>query len=182
MEPQVIKAYLVGAFHDGTINRYHKTFRFCQKEREWLERLQRMLGKLGFKSWIYKEGKGRNLFALETTAGFLKHSVSPRSFSRPEQKVAYTRGYFDAEGGLPQFMDHWFYIQLSQKNQAELLELRRILEELGIKCGKVHIPSQKVDPNYFRFFIARQSHKDFAKIIGSWHPRKEKILASRMKI
>ena len=34
------EAYLHGAFHDGTSNRFHKTFRFCQKEREWLEKIE----------------------------------------------------------------------------------------------------------------------------------------------
>jgi hypothetical protein len=182
MEPKVIIAYLHGAFHDGTSNRFHKTFRFCQKEREWLERLQDMLQNIGFNSWIYREGKDRNLYILETTAKFLKDDIKPTSFLTLEEKIAYIRGYFDAEGGIPQNIDHWLYIQLSQKNELELIELKILLEEMGIKCGKVHIPSRKVDENYFRFFIARQSHQEFITKINSWHPRKEKIFQLRMKI
>jgi len=58
----------------------------------------------------------------------------------------------------------------------------KILVSFGIHCGKVHNPSHRIDPDYWRFFISRKSHNDFAKIIGSWHPRKEKILEIRMKI
>lgn len=72
------------------------------------------------------------------------------------------------------------YIQFSQKNRQELEQIKIILKKLGIISGKVHNPSQKVDPNYWRFFISRQSHQKFIRIIGSWHPRKEKILASHL--
>ena len=98
------------------------------------------------------------------------------------QRYLSIKGYFDAEGGIPRDSSHWFYIQISQKNRPELEALKNILEELGISCGKIHVPSAKVDHNYYRLFISRKSHKDFAKIIGSWHPRKNKIFRFRMKI
>lgn len=182
MQLELMEAYLHGAFHDGTSNRLHRTFRFCQKEREWLEMLQSMLKENGFNSWIYREGKNRNLYILETTASFLNQKRLPDSFLTSAEKIGYIRGYFDAEGGIPRDTNHWFYIQLSQKNKPELQKLKALLEGLGIGCGKVHIPSHRIDPNYFRFYISRSSHQDFIRIINSWHPRKQKILNSRMKI
>ena len=171
-----------GAFHDGTRNRLHRTFRFCQKEREWLEMLQDMLLKIGDKAWIYKEGKTRNLYALETTASFLKESVTPISLQTSEEKIAYIRGYFDAEGGVPSSATSQFYVQFCQKNQLELTQLKKILDDIGINSGKVHIPSAAVDSHYFRFFVSSSSHKKFIEVINSWHPRKQAILHSRMKI
>ncbi len=123
MQSEIIEAYLHGAFHDGTRNRTHKTFRFCQKEREWLEMIQEMLKNLGIKSWIYKEGKERSLFVLETTAAFLRTKPSPASFKTSAEKISYLRGYFDAEGGIPKDLNHWFYIQLSQKIRKNLSKL-----------------------------------------------------------
>ena len=57
-----------------------------------------------------------------------------------------------------------------------------ILKRLGIKTGKIHNPSKRVDPNYWRMYVLAESHKKFAEIIGSWHPRKISIFRKRMKI
>jgi len=178
---EVIKAYLFGAIHDGTYNQKHKSFRFTQANIDWLKFIKRCLDKLGFKAWIYQEGKNRKVYALETTAPILKSKFNLLESSN-KAKLAYVKGYFDAEGGIPKTIKQWFYIQISQKNKPELQIVKKILEENGIKCGKIHIPSVKIDPNYYRFFVSRQSHKNFAKIIGSWHPRKRKIFKLRMKI
>ena len=178
---EVIKAYLFGAIHDGTFNHKHNSFRFTQANVCWLKFIKECLAKLGFKAWIYQEGRNRKVYALETTASILKSKFDPLK-SSDQAKISYVRGYFDAEGGIPKTIKQWFYIQISQKNKKELQVIIKILEEKGIKCGKIHIPSVKIDPDYYRFFISRQSHKDFAQIIGSWHPRKKKIFQLRMKI
>ena len=70
MNKNVIQAYLLGAIHDGTYNRKHKTYRITQKEKKWLKFIKDCLSNLGYRAWIYKEGKDRNVFALETTAKF----------------------------------------------------------------------------------------------------------------
>jgi len=180
MDDEQIIAYLLGAVHDGTYNQKHKTTRITQANVDWLKFLKNCLSKLGYRSWIYKEGKNRGVYALETTAEIFKSKPDP--IATRNAKIAYAKGYFDAEGGIPQDSSHWFYIQISQKNKPELEKLKSIIEALGINCGKIHVPSVKVDPDYYRFFISRKSHKDFAKIIGSWHPRKNKIFRLRMKI
>lgn len=174
------KSYLLGSLHDATLNK--KTlFRFSQKGTEWLERLQKLFVALGYKSWIYKEGKHRDVYVLETKASFLDFGFNPLELSKKEDRIAYLRGFFDAEGGIPQNQKR-FYIQLVQSDSRKLKMLKIILNSLGIFTGIIHNPSKRVDPFYWRMYILSKSHKCFAKLIGSWHPRKAAILEKRMVI
>ncbi len=180
--PRVTEAYLLGALHDGTYNVRRKTHRFSQADVRWLELLQKCLEDLGYRSWIYKEGRYRTVYVLETSAKFLSIEFDPKYLISDKEKVAYIRGFFDAEGGLPKNPKARFYIQLVQKNQPKLDWIRSTLTNMGISCGVIHIPSKRIDPDYFRFFIATRSHEAFGRKIGSWHPRKQKIFESRVKI
>lgn len=174
-----IIAYLNGAIHDATLNK-GKRIRFAQKEKGWLGILQRLLKVLGYNSWIYKEGQKRNVYVLETLCPKPDFHFDPSEFSAKE-KVAYIRGFFDAEGGIPHNGKR-FYIQLVQKNFQKIFLLRRLLENLGIKSGAIHNPSKRIDPNYWRIFVRTESQKKFAEKIGSHHPIKAKIFRERMKI
>jgi len=51
-----IRAYLQGASRDGTFNRLHNTLRISQADVRWLRVLERLLGRLGKRSWMYREG------------------------------------------------------------------------------------------------------------------------------
>ena len=174
-------AYLQGALHDASLNK-GKRYRFTQKHRKWLEQLSQCLGMLGYRSWIYKEGKTRNVFALETLAPFLDFTFDPLTLHGAREQTGYIRGFFDAEGGLPHYLDARFYIQFVQKNKGKLDALKALLASLGIYTGRVHNPSVHVDPDYWRFYVRAQSHADFARIVGSWHPIKQEILRERMVI
>jgi hypothetical protein len=181
LRSEVARAYLLGASGDGTFNRLHRTFRFAQKEREWLELLGELLRGLGYRGWIYREGRKRQLYVLETSATFL--GEFPRSrFETPAEQVAYVRGYFDAEGGVPRDPRAPLYVQFVQKDRDSLTYARGILEGLGIACGVIHNPSRRVDPDYWRFFVRRNGHQRFISVIGSWHPRKAVCIADRVKI
>ena len=173
-----LEMYLLGAFHDATFNRKHQTIRFSQSNIGWLKILQIILDKLGSKSWIYKEGKQRSVWALETTAKLTKHHLN---LNRKEMMM-YIRGYFDAEGGMPRSKDCFLYFQFSQKDKPDLEKVKVYLESLELKCGLIHNPSKKIDENYWRFFISRDSHKAFMKLIYSFHPRKMRQMDCRMKI
>ena len=175
-----IYAYLHGAMHDATLNK-GKRVRFGQKYPEWLETLKSLLCLVGSNSWIYKEGKDRNLYVLETVCKDLDFNFNPKILSIKGEKIAYIRGFFDAEGGIPH-NNGVFYIQLVQKNLRKMETIKKILTDLGISCGKIHNPSVRVDPDYWRLFISRKSHKEFALIIGSWHPIKAEIFSKRMMI
>ena len=176
-----IEAYFQGALHDASLNK-QKRFRFAQKKREWLEMLSKMLKVLGYNSWIYREGKTRNVYILETLATFLDFRFNPLMLKSLDEQIAYLRGFFDAEGGIPHRLSDRLYIQLVQKNKSKLQKLKKLLISIGIYTGQIHNPSRNVDPDYWRFFILTKSQKDFIKIIGSWHPVKKEIFRQRMVI
>jgi intein/homing endonuclease len=175
-----IIAYLNGALHDASLNK-GKRFRFVQKYVDWLKKLQKLLEEVGYRSWIYKEGKNRNLYVLETLCKELDFTFNPKNVKTDREKIMYLRGFFDAEGGVPRIKGR-FYIQLAQKNYQKILTIKKILMDLGIESGKIHNPSKKVDPDYWRIAILAKYHDVFAKTIYSWHPIKSKIFDERLKI
>lgn len=176
------RAYLLGALHDGTFNRHNQRHRFAQIGTDWLSVLKYYLALTGNTSWIYREGKHRRVYVLETRAKFLDTKFDPRELNSAVEKIAYLRGFFDAEGGIPKNPSARFYIQLVQSDQIKLEKLKQMLMGLGIQSGRIHNPSFRIDPDYFRMFIPRKSQESFLKIIGSWHPRKIKTLQQRVKI
>ena len=178
---EIIKAYFLGALHDGTFSS-NKRFRISQKGTRWLKFLQKLLKEIGYNSWIYKEGKDREVYVLETLADFLDFKFNPERFNKEKEKIAYIRGFFDAEGGIPKNKKARFYIQLVQNNKVKLKKIKKILKDLEIQIGKIHNPSYKINPNYWRMYILADSQKLFVEKIGSWHPRKISVLSKRMVI
>jgi len=167
------KAYLLGALHDATERK--TTYRIAQKSRGYIEFLAKGIGSLDRKAWMYKEGKSRNLYIVEFSKSLLKGT----KIRSRQEKIDYIRGYFDADGGITRDPKVRYYLYFAQKDLGDLEKVRTYLEELGIACGKIHNPSKKVDPDYWRFYIKARSYEDFAKTIGSWHPVKRRFL--RMK-
>lgn len=178
---RIALAYLNGALGDASRNKKSR-IRYVQKYPEWLNTLQQLLKEVGAASWIYQEGKQRSVFALETCCSHLNFACDGERLETQDEKTAYIRGFFDAEGGVPHGATAKFYIQLVQKDRLKIEKLALMLNTLGIRTGKIHNPSVRVDPEYWRVFISTQSHRAFARIIGSHHPIKGPILRTRMKI
>jgi len=170
-----IRAYLLGALRDGTFSRMHGTIRISQGDRRWLFVLRELFSMLGSRSWIYREGR-RDVWVIESSC-----RLGSESFRRTSERIAFVRGYFDAEGGIPRDPRSRFYIQLVQRDHADLGRVRTFLEELGVECGRVHNPSVQVDPEYWRFYVLAESHEDFIRRVGSWHPRKRLLLDLRLQ-
>ncbi len=181
LSERIIKAYLLGALHDGTFSS-NRRFRISQVGTDWLKILQRLFRKLGYNSWIYKEGKYRKVYVLETLANFLSFNFNPLELKTEDEKIGYIKGFFDAEGGIPREERVRFYIQLVQNDREKLEKLKKLLNDLKIKTGKIHNPSEKVDPDYWRMYILADSQYTFLQKINSWYPRKIRILRKRMKI
>ena len=175
-----IKAYLLGALHDATFSS-NRRFRFSQKGTEWLKFLQLLFESIGYRSWIYKEGKTRSVYVLETLAKFLDFKFNPLKLKSKQEKIGYIRGFFDAEGGIPKNGKR-FYIQLVQSNKKKLQQIKKVLKDLEIKTGKIHNPSRRVDPEYWRMYVPVNFQNKFAKVINSWHPKKIKVFRERMMI
>jgi hypothetical protein len=177
-----LEAYLQGALHDATFSALHRTHRFCQSQPSWLEVLAEALSLIGHRSWIYREGKERKLWVLETTARFLSIGFDPISLAGSPNGTSYVRGYFDSDGGMPRMASARLYFQLCQKNRRSLEGVVSILECEKILCGRIHNPSQRVDPDYWRVFIRSSSHRAFMREVSSWHPVKRQQMNNRMKI
>lgn len=181
LSQEIIKAYLFGALHDATFSS-NKRFRFSQKGTEWLKFLQTLFKKLGYNSWLYKEGSQRSVYVLETLASFLDFAFNPLELKNKSEQESYIRGYFDAEGGIPRETQARFYIQLTQSDKEKLRKIKKVLIDLGINTGKIHNPSKAIDPDYWRIYVLRDSQERFVKVIGSWHPRKIATLRKRIVI
>jgi len=179
---KVTIAYLQGILGDASYSKFHKTHRISQNNREWLERIKRLLSEVRDRSWIYKEGRKRNVYVLETTSKKLSMNFDPLTLQTDVEKIAYIRGYFDAEGGVSRDGKVRFYLQFAEKNKSRLEKVKSLLEQLGVACGKIHCPSIIADPNYWRFYVRAKSYDRFINIVGSWHPRKQKIFSNRKKI
>ncbi len=175
--PEECAAYLAGASHDGAYSRLHGTLRISQSTPEWLTVLQAVFRRLGSRSWIYREG-ARHVWVVESTCRI----TAPLDIFGPCERAAYARGYFDAEGGLPWRTDRRFYIQLVQKDRRDLEHLRGCLADLGVRCGRIHNPSGRADPEYWRFYVLTSSHRDFIDLVGSWHPHKRGLLGARTSL
>ena len=172
--PQITKAYLLGVLHDATVRK--TTYRIATKSYDFACVLREGIKTFGKSAWIYKEGKSRNLWIVEFSKSILKDTL----IKFKKDRVDYVRGFFDAEGGIAKEPSVRFYLYLCQKNKEKLLEVKKFLEELGIKTGVIHNPSKRVDPDYWRFYVRSRSYRDFPEVIGSLHPEKLKLL--RMKI
>jgi hypothetical protein len=170
------RAYLHGAAHDATMSRRHRTVRFGQSDERWLAVLRILIGRLGRRSWSYREGRSRRMWVLEASAEVLAGAVA---LSTSEERLAYARGYFDAEGGIPHDPSARFYVQFVQKSRGDIERLREVLEEEDICCGRLHNPSRMRDPDLWRFYVSAAGHLSFATRIGSWHPRKRNLLDVR---
>ena len=179
---QVLQAYLFGAMHDGTIRHADHRFRIAQKGTQWLEVIQKLLADLHYNSWIYREGKTRQVYILESVAPIFRESFDPWKLATALEKQAYLRGFFDAEGGTPQAAKSKKYIQLVQKDKRKIELIKQLLAEIGIATGKIHNPSKAVDPNYWRIFVSLPFLQTFVLTVGSWHPRKRAIFNEWMKI
>jgi len=161
-----LRSYLVGAMHDGTIRR--RTLRISQREEEYVIFVKSLILAKGRRAWTYREGHSRNLYIVEFSKTLLEgHRIRTR-----RETIHYVRGYFDAEGSVASPSASNPYLYFAQKDRLDLEELRSFLGELNVRCGVIHNPSRRVDPDYWRFFVSHGSLARFATVVGSWHPRK----------
>ena len=172
--PPITHAYLLGMLHDATERK--TTYRIATSNFRFANILKKGIENLKKGVWLYKEGKKRNLWIVEFSKNWL---LNEKILTRKE-KTDYIRGYFDSEGGTTRDPNARLYIYFAQKNKIDLMQLKKFIEELNIKCGKIHNPSEKVDSNYWRFYVSAKSYSDFATVINSIHPVKRSILRKKI--
>jgi len=145
---------------------------FTQKNREWLENIEKVIEKNLGNAWIFKQ---RNINVLETKFRPLLEKIDSDKLSKNE-KLEYVAGFFDAEGGIPKnpgkvpSSTPHLYIQFVQKDPEPLKKVIKILEDSGIECGKLHEYGRK--KKCWRFFVKANSRLKFVKTIKSRHPEK----------
>lgn len=185
-------AYLLGALRDATVDFREKEnyeIKIAQKDVKWLQLLQKF-----FEKYFHKSGRitahvndtsilrinGKTIVKEIIEISEIK--IPQDSWETPSiiknsslsMQVAYIRGFFDAEGGLPKnpLKSNQKYLSLSQKNRESLVFLRNTLTKLGFQptnltiCGKV-----------WEFRLTRKKDIiEFIEKIGSWHYEKQKRL------
>ena len=194
--------YLVGAIHDGCLvkRRREKKYeiQFYQKCKEWLEnsvlpRIERVINKKPKikgprKGVYYIKFSCKNLYVV--IEKFLNNPYEILNLDNNSQ-IAFVRGFFDAEGYVP---NSWkkrkkYQIGFSQSGEKipEVLEVVRIiLERLGIKCGKYSIkpPKNFGKLKEYSFLVCgKDDVKRFFEIVRPEHPFKSfnlrKLLSDR---
>src|SRR5256886_14593079 len=150
---------------DGTTRRW--TLRISQREEEYVIFLKSLILAKGRRAWTYREGLSRNLYVVEFAKRFLEgHRIRTR-----RETIHYVRGYFDAEGSVASPRASNPYLYFGQKDRLDLEELRSFLGELNVRCGIIHNPSRRVDPENWRFFLLPHILSRFATGVGLWDPR-----------
>lgn len=98
-----------------------------------------------------------------------------------DNQKEFLKGFFDSEGGLPHMENgniepKNIRVHFTQSNKKCLEEVKEIINDLGIKSGKVCGPYYKKgfnDPIYRLKIHGIKEVSKFSKIVGSLHPEKQ---------
>ncbi len=184
-------AYLLGALRDATVDiRIGKNYevKLAQKNKKWLRLIQKIVEKEFGKGGKIKRHSGGYWILRISGKEIVNKIVELSEIKTPQKnwntpskikntnnikiKISYIKGFFDAEGGLPNKItsNSAKYIIFSQKNKESLEFIKDTLQELGIKttnltrCGGV-----------WEFRItAKTSILKFIEKVGTLHPEKMK--------
>jgi len=173
--------FIVGALEDAHFSEREKygdyTIEIDQKNKEWLELLSQKLHKHFKKLPKIRKRKDGNYrlrlhskAILEEVKDVVKFVHANIVEENTKAKVNFLRGIYDAEGSVHK---ERYSIVLSNKKE-HLIELsRKMLNELGIKTGKVYIDKNGVRnlPIY-----GRENLIVFKKLVGFYHPKKRERL------
>src|SRR5207237_8373976 len=88
----VLKSYLLGAMHDGTVRQ--RTLRISQREAEYVVFLRSLILAKGKRAWTYREGRTRNLCVVE----FSRTLLDGHRIRTWKEIIHYVLGYFDSVG------------------------------------------------------------------------------------
>ncbi len=177
--------YILGSLRDGCLTSQW-TIKIKQKNREWLSDVLVPLFKKVFdrdiKNNIYIQRGYTTVWYLafkdEKIWKALKHHEARPARTQEEQKF-YIMGYWDADGGCPKKPSNKrkIYIKFTQKDKKSLDELKKMVENFGIKCGKVRLSENARYGKIWRFSITNKVGMiRFCKEISSLHPEKRQRL------
>ncbi len=193
-------AYIIGALRDGcfTKNDKHHIYRIriYQKNYSWIKQVSMLLEKsFGKKPKITRDKRDsvwcltinskdiyEKIVKMAEYPGNQKKWCTPKVImkSSDDIKKNYIMGFFDSEGGvsrvdLKKFKNKDIRIYFCQANEKVLKELRKILLNFRIKCGKVSGPYFKKNYNSPVFGLRIHGIKEISKFhrcVGSLHEEK----------
>ena len=141
--PQI--AYILGAIRDGSMDiRAGKNYeiKIGQENKEWLEILQVMFRRsFGFGGSITRHMGIYHILRI-TRKSIVEEVLRLSEFRKPQSEwntptvvryqalrvlKVYVRGFFDAEGGIPENPRKWRYVSFDQKNKESLEFVRNVL-------------------------------------------------------
>lgn len=188
--------YVLGALRDGCLTSQY-SIKFKQKNREWLSEIiiPKLNSEFGLnldEGRIYEQNDVTTRYYIafkskrvhEILSSLLESSEGtvPDIFElmTKQQKIAFVRGFWDADGGCPRYPENSSkqYLNFTQKDPVVLQEIADFLSQEGISCGEIRSNEKKSSGDIHRFsIVAKQSVLDFIEKIGSEHPEKsERIL------
>ena len=193
-------AYIIGALRDGCFTRNKKYYvyrvRIYQKNKEWLEKVADKFHEAFGKMPTIKHDKRDGVWCLILDSKSIYQKLLDMSEFPGNQKIwktpkfvleapkeikkEYIRGFFDAEGGVPHIEKKKqeqknIRVYFSQVNKEALVGLKGLIEEFGIKCGKISGPYFKKGFEYPTYGLRIHGTKEvtkFSMFIGSLHPEK----------
>ena len=162
-------AYLIGAMRDGSFStipdRGIYRIRLYQKNKDWLNALAVIIEDNFNKKPSFYFDKRHAVWCLSITSKKVFQELSslaeftgdqttwltPRwiYFGSSAVKSAYVRGFFDSEGSINSFEkmglvpESEIRVYLAQANAGVLQEIRKIISDFGIRCGRVCGPYVK---------------------------------------
>ncbi len=195
-------AYLAGAFRDGSfvINEKEYIYRavIYQKNEEWIRLVAGFLHDcFGKKPIVVNDSRelwravinSRNIY--EKIVKNFEFDGDQKSWNTPsfilngnlDKKKSYIAGFFDAEGSINSFdkiepkyvKPKDVRIYFAQANRIVLEELKSLIEEFGVNCGKVCGPYVKNGTNTDMYALIIHGRKEclrFYETFGSLHSDK----------
>ena len=178
-------AYLIGALRDGYLDEKQYLISIGQKDKEWLEYLQKLAKdtfgvnskirplKNAFELRIFS----KSLFNYLKSIGVKDSSTTPESIMNSRELwIPYISGFFDAEGHCTSSVTFKKTgkkkISFHQNDRQSLEFIKSVLEEFEIKTSKVYLQNgRKCHALYI------QSKDGIKKFDSLFHPvRKRKQL------
>lgn len=184
-------SYLLGVFFgDGSTN--NGRFALKAKDRSFVLRTADCIGRL-FKEPVdikTTEQDGKTYyyiyFCSKKMTDYLEtktqdKTIIPRPvFSAPEAiKVAFLAGFFDSECSVSLHYNVPV-IRLTQKNKKILLQVKKILESLGIESTLISVKNRKKGVTYFELAITSSSASMFYSKVELFE-KKQHLLRSAIK-
>ena len=167
-------AYLIGALRDGYIDEKQYLISIGQKDRKWLEHLQKLVKEsFGVESKIRAINNAfelrifsKRLFTQMKWMGVSdSRTTPPMILERRELWVPYINGFFDAEGHCtsPATFGKTGKKKISfhQNDRASLEFIKSVLEENDIKTGAIYL--QKSRRCHALYIQSKDGIRKFAK-------------------